>query len=460
MRRAIATNLKAVVALALLWVASLAVGGYIVGHQRIHPPSWVPIVGEKDFILRARLTSVAGILPGQGQAVTISGVRVGDIAGVSLQDGLAVARLRIRPKFAHRIYPDASVLLRPKTGLKDMVAELDPGSSRSGRPLANGALLGSSNALATVDFDEILASLDADTRTELQQLVGNGGRALADGGGHDLANTFRRFDPLSRDVAQATHLVAQRSAKLKRVMHNLSLLATELGSRDKQLATFVQGSEGSLRHFAAQNQSLARSIQKLPTALSASSRALAKVHGLGSALKTTLTELDPTARALGTSLAKSRPFLRATTPVLKNQLRPFARAAQPTARLLIPAARDLAAATPNLRTLATVLNAIVDELAYKPPGGQSTLFYVPWASHDTNSLVANQDAISPLRRGLIALSCDQMGLLDALSGPPPGHTEPRNPTLSTLIKLLNAPDHQALIDSGQCPKPETRGSTP
>jgi phospholipid/cholesterol/gamma-HCH transport system substrate-binding protein len=458
MRRAITSNLKAVVALAALWTASLAVGGYIVAHQRIHPPSWVPIVGEHDFILRARLTSVAGILPGQGQAVTISGVRVGDIAGVSLQDGLAVAKLRIKPKYAGRIYPDAGILLRPKTGLKDMVAELEPGSAKAGPPLHSGALLGSNRTLATVDLDEILASLDADTRTELAQLVGNGGRALGDGGGHDLANTFRRLDPLSRDVAQASRLVARRSAKLRRVMHNLSLLAGELGARDRQLATFVAGSEGSLRHFAAQNASLAASIHKLPGALSASSRALHKVHGLGSALKTTLTELDPTARALGPTLAKTRPFLRATTPVFKNQLRPFARAAQPTAKLLVPAARDLAAATPNLRTLATVLNALVDELAYKPPGAQSTLFYVPWASHDTNSLVANQDAISPLRRGLIALSCGQMGLLDSLSGPPPGHSEPRNPTLATLIGLLNAPNHQTLIDQGQCPKAETRGS--
>jgi phospholipid/cholesterol/gamma-HCH transport system substrate-binding protein len=458
MRRAIRTNLTAVVALAALWTAGLAVGGYIVAHQRIHPPAWVPIVGQHDFILRARLTSVAGILPGQGQAVTISGVRVGDIAGVSLQDGLAVAKLRIKAKYARRIFPDASILLRPKTGLKDMVAELEPGSAKAGPPLKNGALLGEGRTQATVDLDEILASLDGDTRAALQQLVGNAGRALGDGGGHDLANTFRRFDPLSRDVAKATRLVARRSTKLRRLMHNLSLLARELGGRDRQLATFVQGSEGSFRRFAAQNQNLARSIQQLPAALSASSRALGKVQRLGTTLKGTLTELDPTARALGPTLAKTRPFLRTTTPVLKNQLRPFARAAQPTAKLLVPAARDLAAATPDLRTLATVLNALVDELAYKPPGQQSTLFYVPWATHNTNSLVANQDGISPLRRGLIALSCGQMELLDSLSGPPPGHTDPRNPTLATLIQLLNAPDHQSLIDQGTCPKPQTRSA--
>jgi phospholipid/cholesterol/gamma-HCH transport system substrate-binding protein len=457
-KRAIAKNATAAAALIALWAVSLLVGGYIVAHQRIHPPGWVPIVGQRDFTLRARLTAVSGVLPGQGQAVTVSGVRVGDIAGVDLHDGLAVARLRIKPQYAH-VYPNATVLLRPKTGLKDMVAELDPGDRSAGPMLQDGATLGEGSTKPTVDLDEILASLDADTRAELQQLVGNGGRALGDGGGHDLANTFRRFDPLSRNVAQATRLVARRSIKLKALMHNLSLLAAELGGRDRQLATFVQGSEGTFRRFAAQNDHLAQAIDRLPGALAASNRALGKVQGLGTTLQGTLGELDPAARALGPTLAKIRPFVKATTPVFKSQLRPFAREAQPTAKRLVPAARDLAAATPDLRTLADVLNAIVDELAYQAPGQQSTLFYVPWASHDTNSMVANQDGIGPLRRGLVALSCGQMTLLDSLTKAPPGKTEPRNPTLSTLIQLLNAPDHQALIDQGKCPKPETAGAT-
>jgi phospholipid/cholesterol/gamma-HCH transport system substrate-binding protein len=457
MRRAIRSNAVAVAALLGIWAASLLVGGYIVGHQRIHPPAWVPLVGQDDFILHARLTAVSGVLPGQGQAVTVSGVRVGDIAGVSLKDGLAVAKLRIKRKYA-RVYPNATVLLRPKTGLKDMVAELDPGDPSSGPGLRDGATLGEGQTEPTVDLDEILASLDADSRMELEQLVGNAGRALGDGGGQDLANTFRRFDPLSRNVALATKLVARRATRLTRLMHNLSLLATELGGRDQQLATFVQGGEGSFRRFAAQNASLAKAIRRLPTALSASNRALGKVHALGDELKGTATALDPGARALAPSLTKLRPFVKTTTPVLKNQLRPFAREAQPTARLLVPAARDLAAATPNLHTLATVLNAIVDELAYKAPGQQSTFFYVPWAAHNTNSMVANQDGIGPLRRGLIALSCGQMTLLDSLTLPPPGKTEPRNPTLSTLIQLLGAPDHQALISEGKCPKPETARS--
>src|SRR3954447_20055271 len=110
MRKILTRQLKAAIALVLLVFAGLAVGGVILSHQRINPPSWVPLVGKDEFTLRAQLTSVQGVLPGQGQAVTISGVRVGQIGAVDLVDGTAIARLRIEKRYAH-IYPNATVLL-------------------------------------------------------------------------------------------------------------------------------------------------------------------------------------------------------------------------------------------------------------------------------------------------------------------------------------------------------------
>jgi hypothetical protein len=80
---------------------------------------------------------------------------------------------------------------------------------------------------------------------------------------------------------------------------------------------------------------------------------------------------------------------------------------------------------------------------------------VPWASHNTNSVLANSDGAGPLRRGLVYFGCGPLTLLKSLSGPPPRKTEPRNPTLATLINLLNAPDVDQLETSGQCPKEAT-----
>jgi phospholipid/cholesterol/gamma-HCH transport system substrate-binding protein len=447
--RRIRAELQSLLALIGIALIGTTVGVFIAAHQRINPPSWVPIIGRHEFILRARLQNAQGVLPGQGQMVTVSGVKVGRIASVDLENGAAVAKLALQPKY-ETVYPNASVLMRPKTGLKDMVAELDPGSPSSGPPLRSGAELSTAHTNPDVNFDEILASLDSDTRAYLRMLVQGAGIGLSNGGGHDLANTFRRFDPLSRDIARANGQVALRRARLKRVMSNLSLLARELGGRDRDLATFVQSSEAVFRRFAHQSANLQSTIALLPGALDSSNRALSKLTTLGNTLRTTLTRIEPTASSLAPTLRDLRPFFAKTTPVIKNSLRPFAIAAQPTATKLVPAAHDLAQATPDLKKLTDVLNAIVNELAYDPPGngptGQSYLFYVPWANHNTNSTLAQSDGIAPLRRGMVLVSCDALTLLDSLAAPR------RNPTLSTLIQLLSAPDHQALEAQGKCPK--------
>jgi phospholipid/cholesterol/gamma-HCH transport system substrate-binding protein len=445
-----------------LWVLAmvaiaLAVGTFITTHQRLHIPAWVPAIGQHRFVLNAELGSAPGIMPGQGQMVTVSGVPIGEIGKVSLKNGKAVLRLDIKERYAH-VHRDATILLRPKTGLKDMVAELDPGTK--GPDLKSGATIGTGATKPDVNFDEFLAELDTDTRNSLVLLAGGAGQALGKGNGDDLANVLRRFSPLSRHAAQATELVAVRRTEIKRVMHNLSLLAVELGDRDKQLGTFVNASNDVFRRFNDQNDALAKSLELLPGTLQTAQPALAKLDKLGATLTVGLKKLSPSAKDLGPTLAGLRSFSKATTPVLRDQIRPFTRAAQPTAKKLVPVAHRLAKATPDLARLTDELNVLVNELAYKGKGSgiksQSYLYQVPWANHNTNSLVSNADGVAPLRRTLIYFGCGPLNLLfNALSGPPRGKTEPRNPTLTTLIKLLDAPDYDTQVATGQCPKEAT-----
>jgi phospholipid/cholesterol/gamma-HCH transport system substrate-binding protein len=441
--RGVRKQMAAAVWLVAMIVAGLAVGGFILGHQRLSWPSWTPIVGKQYYYLNARFSGAPGVLPGQGNAVTISGVKVGEISGVSLQDGEAQLSMRLDARYGH-VWPNATVLLRPKTALKDMVAELNPGSAKSGHELGQHATLDVSATEPDVNLDEILAGLDGDTRAALVSLIGNAGTALGKGNGRELASTLKRFEPLSRDAEQATKLVAHRRVQLRRLMGNLSTLATELGDRDKDLGQFVNASAAVFRHFSAQNDHLGQTLALLPGALQSSDNALVKLDDLGSTLKTGLKALQPTAASLGPTLKETQPFFKQTTPVIEDSLRPFAREAQPVAHKLVPAAQDLAKATPDLDTLTRTLNALLDELAHDPPGndvhGQSYLFNVPWANHNTNSTMAAQDGIGPVRHSLVLYSCGALSVLDVFTKPG------KNPTLTTLKGLLNAP-----TASGNCP---------
>ncbi len=129
-------------------------------HENLKLPSWVPVLGKSYFTLKADFQTAQAVTPGQGQAVTIAGAKIGEIASVDLQNGVATVTMHLVPKYAQgRIYKNATMLLRPKTQLQDITVEVDPGTPASG-DLSSGATIGLSQTAPNIDFDEFLAGLD------------------------------------------------------------------------------------------------------------------------------------------------------------------------------------------------------------------------------------------------------------------------------------------------------------
>ena len=52
---------------------------------------------------------------------------------MSLESGRAVVTMQVDNKYAALIHPDATLLLRPRTGLQDMTIEVDPGTAAASR---------------------------------------------------------------------------------------------------------------------------------------------------------------------------------------------------------------------------------------------------------------------------------------------------------------------------------------
>ncbi len=140
---------------------------------------------------------------------------------MQLQNGHAVVTMDIYKQY-QPIYRDATVLLRPRTPLKDMYLALDPGTKAAGA-VPSGGMLPVANTQPDVDVDQILTSLDADTRNYLLLLLSGGAQAFHDPGAQgaapspaavaDLRGTFKRFAPLNRDTQTFTKLLAQRQAE-------------------------------------------------------------------------------------------------------------------------------------------------------------------------------------------------------------------------------------------------------
>ena len=111
---------------------------------------------EKPFELKAEFETAQAVVPGQGQTIRVAGVRIGDVADVALEDGRGVVTFEIERKYLP-VYKDATILMRPTTGLKDMFFELDPGSSGSGE-YEEGDTVPVANTAPDVNLDEILSA--------------------------------------------------------------------------------------------------------------------------------------------------------------------------------------------------------------------------------------------------------------------------------------------------------------
>jgi phospholipid/cholesterol/gamma-HCH transport system substrate-binding protein len=396
------------------------------------------VIGKDFYTINAELQTAQAVTPGQGQTVNVAGVEVGEIASVKLKDGRAVIGLKIEPKYA-RVYRDATILMRPKTGLKDMVLELTPGTAAAGR-LPEGGTIPVSQTLPDVNLDEVLAALDADTRDYLTLLLSDGGQALK-GNGRALANTIRRIEPTAKLSRRINEQLATRAVNIKRAIHNFSLVVDELGKKDDQVADFVVDSNAVFASLASQDAALRETLRELPSTLTVAQSTLGKTKRLADVLGPTLNDLLPAAKALGPAQRQLRPFLRTSTPIIRDELRPFARAALPTVKELRPALNDLAAATPNLTKTFKSLNYLLNELAYNPPGetDEGFLFWFSWANHLAPTVFATQDAHGPIRHGLVVFGCQTASLLDSVAE--------ANPQLGTLVDLLNGPNRTGLCPS-------------
>lgn len=448
MRTAIRKHMRDFLAIVALVLIAAFVGGYVLAHQRLALPSWVPIFGRSYFVVKGEFQTAQAVTPGQGQTIDIAGVQVGQISNVDLVHGRAIVTMQVQKKY-DRIYPNAHMLLRPKTGLKDMIVELDPGSSVNGSaPVKSGFTVPVANTQPDVNLDEILAVLDSDTRTYLQLLLQGAATGLTGQGG-TLGQIIRRFEPTARDTARLTGLLQHRQANIKRSITNFGKFTQALAASDQQLGTFVDSGNAALQHFANQDASLQQTIRLLPAALSATNKALAQTKAFADQAGPALAALEPTARNLGPAQQASRPFFRETTPIIRDHLRPFTRAVTPVIKSsLRPAAANLAAATPDFEKAFGVLNSFLNGLAYNPPGKQEGyLFYLAWLNHITNSVLSAQDALGPIRRTVVSIDCTNIQAVRGVE---------RIPTatgigFALLAQLTNTPNFSTQTPAAQRP---------
>jgi phospholipid/cholesterol/gamma-HCH transport system substrate-binding protein len=210
-------------------------------------------------------------------------------------------------------------------------------------------------------------------------------------------------------------------------VNRYGLLMTELGKSDKDITRLVTASNATLGAFADEDQNISSLVSKLPGTLNQTASTLGKVDTLAQQMTPTFEALRPPFRKLDDANHAVLPFVKEAAPILKNQVRPFARAAQPFQKNLGGAAKNLREANPDLSTAFRELNRLFDIGAYNPGGTESIsdgcekagacsvkersrneggLYWLAWVGQNTDSLFSTADALGPIRRAyLLNLNC-------------------------------------------------------
>jgi phospholipid/cholesterol/gamma-HCH transport system substrate-binding protein len=422
MGKAIRDHLRDFIAILGLLVVALFVTYIIVQNQRLR----IPLLEEKPFELKAEMTTAQAVTPGQGQTVRVAGVRVGDIASVDYENGHALVTMAIDRKFLP-VYKDATILLRPKTGLKDMFLELDPGTNydpnSNDDEFQNGGTISVANTAPDTNVDQILAALDGDTQAYLRLLLVGAGQGL-NGRGKDLGKLLGSLGPINRGLARLNTEVAKRKDNLARLIHNMNLLWGRVGEDGQGIEQLVTASNHALGAIASQTPDVERTVSLLGPTLRTTRVALTKTDALATVLGPAINSLRPFARKLKPINDSLANLAKTTYQPIKNDIRPFVRNAREPVRNLRPASENLAAATPRLTTLAEKLNKLFNMASYNPNGAQPAgtpgrdegyLYWLGWLAHNGNSTFSSQDAHGVYRHVYLVATCNTIKSILATS---------------------------------------------
>jgi phospholipid/cholesterol/gamma-HCH transport system substrate-binding protein len=249
--------------------------------------------------------------------VRISGVDVGQVSDVQhLTDpngrgqDAAVVTMDMQDK-ALPIRQDATLQLRPRLFLEgNLFVDLHPGSP-SAPELKSGSVLPETQTSSSVQFDQVLTSLQAPVRQNLQIFLKEFGDALDKyGGAEGFQESFRTSPAAYRSTSQVNEaLLGTEPGDLAGFTSNLATVAGELNQNSTQLQGLVSNLNTVSGAFAASQSSLREAIIELPRLLAVGRPALFKLNRDFPPLRAFAREALPGVKSANSALDFANPWI-------------------------------------------------------------------------------------------------------------------------------------------------------
>jgi ABC-type transporter Mla subunit MlaD len=296
--------------------------------------------------------------------VRIAGVNVGKVKSIERYDGSDAAVVTMEINDAGLpIHKDARFKIRPRIFLEgNFFVDVQPGTSAT-PTIGSGDTIPMTQTGSPVQLGDLLTSLQADDRRNLQQVIRGFGGALTR---KPDARDDRNGDPAVRGETAAQSLndatrygrrafrgtavvndafLGTQNHDLSKLVKGLSRITDGLGRNTQTLQDFVTNFNGTMRIFASESSNLRATIRDLAPTLQVADRTLGDLNTAFPPTRAFARDFLPAVRETPATINASFPFIR--------QLRALVAPSElgGLAKELSPATRDLATAINGTVTL-------------------------------------------------------------------------------------------------------------
>jgi phospholipid/cholesterol/gamma-HCH transport system substrate-binding protein len=345
----------------------------------------LPFTGD-GYTLKAVVQDAQGIRA--KSPVRVAGVDVGTVTSAENLsdengDGVDAAVITMElDEDARPIRDDATLQLRPRLFLEgNLFVDLQPGTP-GGTELETGSVIPMEQTSISVQLDQVLTTLQAPIRKDLQVFLQEFGTALCGdtpppggcepgSGGEGFREAFRTSPKAFGKTAQVNEaLLGTQPGDLAGFVRNFGDTIRALDRNEEQLKDFVTNLRVVTGSFAAERVALGEAIEELPAALAEGRPALAKLNDAFPQLRAFAREALPGVQAADKALDDANPFIgQLRSLVSKPELRGLVKDLRPT----IPQLARLSQATvpffEEARALSSCFNNVV----------------IPWSNTDIPS---------------------------------------------------------------------------
>jgi phospholipid/cholesterol/gamma-HCH transport system substrate-binding protein len=326
----------------------------------------IPFISGGGYELKAVVGDAQNIRA--KSPVRISGVNVGTVTGVQhLTDAngrgedAAVVTMRLKDN-ALPIHQDATLQLRPRLFLEgNLFVDLHPGSP-SAPDLKSGSVLPDNQTSYSVQFDQVLTSLQAPVRENLQIFLKEFGDALEKyGGAKGFQESFRTSPAAYEYTSQVNDaLLGTQPGDLAGFTSNLDVVARELNANSTALQGLVTNLNTVSGDFAAHQASLREAIIELPRTLAAGRPALFHLNQDFPALRAFAREALPGVKSANQALDYANPWIGQLRQLIsQNELRGLVKDLRPTIPDLAALSKDSLPFLEQTRALSSCFNNVV-----------------------------------------------------------------------------------------------------